>query len=167
MCGRGCVCACACVLPGYTVTSVVSARNGRLIVAGAPRFNHTGKVIIFTLKNSGELTILHSLKGQQVCSARLLTWHMFRTALTSLWGGGRSLWSVRAACVSSWCDEAWCHWQLGLDLQWYWTCEFWDPKFIITWTQIRVSSQFLLFTLFYLPIFFHRFKLNYWFEWTF
>uniref|UniRef100_H2V0X7 Integrin, alpha 11a n=1 Tax=Takifugu rubripes TaxID=31033 RepID=H2V0X7_TAKRU len=53
---------------GYTVTSVVSARNGRLIVAGAPRFNHTGKVIIFTLKNSGELTILHSLKGQQIGS---------------------------------------------------------------------------------------------------
>lgn len=51
---------------GYTVTSVVSARNGRLLVAGAPRFNHTGKVIIFTLKNSGNLTILHSLKGQQV-----------------------------------------------------------------------------------------------------
>eukprot|EP00064_Thunnus_orientalis_P015478 superscaffoldBa00002872_g15531 len=50
---------------GYTVTSVVSARNGRLLVAGAPRFNHTGKVIIFTLKNSGNLTILHSLKGQQ------------------------------------------------------------------------------------------------------
>lgn len=54
------------VLPGYAVTSVVSARSGRLLVAGAPRFNHTGKVIIFTLKNTGNLTILHSLKGQQV-----------------------------------------------------------------------------------------------------
>ncbi|XP_069561725.1 integrin alpha-11a [Brachyistius frenatus] len=53
---------------GYTVTSVVSAINGRLLVAGAPRFNHTGKVIIFTLKNSGNLTILHSLKGQQIGS---------------------------------------------------------------------------------------------------
>nr|XP_020461334.1 integrin alpha-11 isoform X1 [Monopterus albus] len=53
---------------GYTVTSVVSARNGRLLVAGAPRFNHTGKVIVFTLKNSGNLTILHSLKGQQIGS---------------------------------------------------------------------------------------------------
>lgn len=51
---------------GYTVTSVVSAKNGRLLVAGAPRFNHTGKVIVFTLNNSGNLTILHSLKGQQV-----------------------------------------------------------------------------------------------------
>uniref|UniRef100_A0A8C1MPZ4 Integrin, alpha 11a n=1 Tax=Cyprinus carpio TaxID=7962 RepID=A0A8C1MPZ4_CYPCA len=53
---------------GYTVTSVVSARSGQLYVAGAPRFNHTGKVIIFTLKNTGELTILHSLKGQQIGS---------------------------------------------------------------------------------------------------
>ncbi|KAF3686674.1 Integrin alpha-11 Precursor [Channa argus] len=53
---------------GYTVTSVVSAKNGRLLVAGAPRFNHTGKVIIFTLKNSGNLTILHALKGQQIGS---------------------------------------------------------------------------------------------------
>ncbi|XP_037547485.1 integrin alpha-11a [Nematolebias whitei] len=53
---------------GYTVTSVVSSRNGRLLVAGAPRFNHTGKVIIFTLNNSGNLTILHSLKGHQIGS---------------------------------------------------------------------------------------------------
>lgn len=54
------------VVLGYTVTSVVSARSGQLYVAGAPRFNHTGKVIIFTLKNTGELTILYSLKGHQV-----------------------------------------------------------------------------------------------------
>ncbi|XP_064168398.1 integrin alpha-11 isoform X2 [Anguilla rostrata] len=53
---------------GYTVTSVVSAKSGRLFVAGAPRFNHTGKVIIFTLKNNGNLTILLSLKGQQIGS---------------------------------------------------------------------------------------------------
>uniref|UniRef100_A0A672PXN9 Integrin alpha-11-like n=1 Tax=Sinocyclocheilus grahami TaxID=75366 RepID=A0A672PXN9_SINGR len=53
---------------GYTVTSVVSAHSGQLYVAGAPRFNHTGKVIIFTLNNTGELTILHSLNGQQIGS---------------------------------------------------------------------------------------------------
>ncbi|KPP76244.1 hypothetical protein Z043_104423 [Scleropages formosus] len=51
---------------GYTVSSVVSAKDGRLFVAGAPRFNHTGKVIIFTLTNTGNLTIIHSLKGHQV-----------------------------------------------------------------------------------------------------
>ncbi len=59
------------VFVGYTVTSVVSARSGQLYVAGAPRFNHTGKVIIFTLKNTGELTILHSLKGQQVMKLKI------------------------------------------------------------------------------------------------
>ncbi|KAF7649229.1 hypothetical protein LDENG_00144830 [Lucifuga dentata] len=53
---------------GYTVNSMVSARNGRLLVAGAPRFNHTGKVIIFTLKNTGNLTILDSLEGEQIGS---------------------------------------------------------------------------------------------------
>ncbi|XP_077444136.1 integrin alpha-11a isoform X1 [Stigmatopora argus] len=53
---------------GYTVTSLISAKNGRLLVSGAPRFNHTGKVIIFTLTSPGNLTILHSLKGQQIGS---------------------------------------------------------------------------------------------------
>uniref|UniRef100_A0A8C1KZK3 Integrin, alpha 11b n=1 Tax=Cyprinus carpio TaxID=7962 RepID=A0A8C1KZK3_CYPCA len=51
---------------GYTVSSVVSAQHGQLYVAGAPRFNHTGKVIIFTLTNSGNLTILYSLSGSQI-----------------------------------------------------------------------------------------------------
>ncbi|KAJ8406427.1 hypothetical protein AAFF_G00300010 [Aldrovandia affinis] len=53
---------------GYAVTSVVSAKSGRLYVAGAPRFNHTGKVIIFTLTNNGSMTILHALRGQQIGS---------------------------------------------------------------------------------------------------
>ncbi|KAL4622748.1 integrin alpha-11-like isoform X1 [Arapaima gigas] len=53
---------------GYTVTSVVVSRAGRLYVSGAPRFNHTGKVIIFTMRNNGNLTILQSLKGQQIGS---------------------------------------------------------------------------------------------------
>uniref|UniRef100_A0A8C1J8M9 Integrin, alpha 11b n=1 Tax=Cyprinus carpio TaxID=7962 RepID=A0A8C1J8M9_CYPCA len=51
---------------GYMVSSVISAQHGQLYVAGAPRFNHTGKVVIFTLTNSGNLTILYSLYGQQV-----------------------------------------------------------------------------------------------------
>uniref|UniRef100_A0A672P7J4 Integrin subunit alpha 11 n=1 Tax=Sinocyclocheilus grahami TaxID=75366 RepID=A0A672P7J4_SINGR len=53
---------------GYMVSSVVSAQHGQLYVAGAPRFNHTGKVVIFTLTNSGNLTILYSLYGQQIGS---------------------------------------------------------------------------------------------------
>uniref|UniRef100_A0A8C1UIU7 Integrin, alpha 11b n=1 Tax=Cyprinus carpio TaxID=7962 RepID=A0A8C1UIU7_CYPCA len=53
---------------GYMVSSVISAQHGQLYVAGAPRFNHTGKVVIFTLTNSGNLTILYSLYGQQIGS---------------------------------------------------------------------------------------------------
>nr|XP_055049369.1 integrin alpha-11 [Misgurnus anguillicaudatus] len=53
---------------GYMVSSVVSAQHGELYVAGAPRFNHTGKVVIFTLNNRGNLTMLYSLYGQQIGS---------------------------------------------------------------------------------------------------
>ncbi|KAF7648831.1 hypothetical protein LDENG_00151080, partial [Lucifuga dentata] len=53
---------------GYSVGSMISSRGSQLYVAGAPRFNHTGKVIIFTLKNTGNLTILHALLGQQIGS---------------------------------------------------------------------------------------------------
>uniref|UniRef100_H3B732 Integrin subunit alpha 11 n=1 Tax=Latimeria chalumnae TaxID=7897 RepID=H3B732_LATCH len=53
---------------GYTVSSVMTANEGMLYVAGAPRFNHTGKVIIFKLNNNGNLTILQSLKGEQIGS---------------------------------------------------------------------------------------------------
>lgn len=52
--------------PGYSVGSLVSSRGSQLYVAGAPRFNHTGKVIVFTLKNTGNLTILQALLGEQV-----------------------------------------------------------------------------------------------------
>uniref|UniRef100_A0A3P9IL96 VWFA domain-containing protein n=1 Tax=Oryzias latipes TaxID=8090 RepID=A0A3P9IL96_ORYLA len=53
---------------GYSVSSLVSSRGSQFYVAGAPRFNHTGKVIIFTLKNSGNLTILRALLGEQIGS---------------------------------------------------------------------------------------------------
>ncbi|KAM4734210.1 integrin alpha-11-like [Anableps anableps] len=53
---------------GYSVDAVMSSRGSQLYVAGAPRFNHTGKVIIFTLKNNGNLTILQALLGQQIGS---------------------------------------------------------------------------------------------------
>uniref|UniRef100_UPI0037E82807 integrin alpha-11 n=1 Tax=Semicossyphus pulcher TaxID=241346 RepID=UPI0037E82807 len=53
---------------GYSVGSLISSRGSQLYVAGAPRFNHTGKVIVFTLKNTGNLTILHALLGEQIGS---------------------------------------------------------------------------------------------------
>lgn len=54
------------VLPGYSVGSLISADGSQLYTAGAPRFNHTGKVIVFTLKNSGNLTVRQALLGEQV-----------------------------------------------------------------------------------------------------
>ncbi|EMP36030.1 Integrin alpha-11, partial [Chelonia mydas] len=53
---------------GYTVTSVMSPKHGRIYVAGAPRFNHTGKAIIFTMHSNRNLTIHQSLKGEQIGS---------------------------------------------------------------------------------------------------
>lgn len=53
-------------LAGYTVTSVVSSKQGRVYVAGAPRFNHTGKVILFTMHSNRSLTIHQALRGEQV-----------------------------------------------------------------------------------------------------
>ncbi|XP_007908210.2 integrin alpha-11a [Callorhinchus milii] len=53
---------------GYTINSVTLAPKRRWYVAGAPRFNHTGKVVLFTMKNNGSVTIRQSLKGQQIGS---------------------------------------------------------------------------------------------------
>ncbi|KFV77427.1 Integrin alpha-11, partial [Struthio camelus australis] len=62
---------------GYTVSSVISAERERVYVAGAPRFNHTGKVIIFTMHNNRNLTIHQSLKGEQVKSRPPRLLHCF------------------------------------------------------------------------------------------
>ncbi|NXJ38578.1 ITA11 protein, partial [Ciconia maguari] len=53
---------------GYTVSSVTSTKHERIYVAGAPRFNHTGKVIIFSMHNNRNLTIHQALKGEQIGS---------------------------------------------------------------------------------------------------
>lgn len=53
------------------MTSVVSSRQGRVYVAGAPRFNHTGKVILFSMHNNRSLTIHQALRGEQVMEGRL------------------------------------------------------------------------------------------------
>ncbi|KAI1235273.1 hypothetical protein IHE44_0002915 [Lamprotornis superbus] len=53
---------------GYTVSSVVSTEHERIYVAGAPRFNHTGKVILFNMHSNRNLTIHQALKGEQIGS---------------------------------------------------------------------------------------------------
>ncbi|KAJ8354841.1 hypothetical protein SKAU_G00224080 [Synaphobranchus kaupii] len=53
---------------GYTVSSVVVKNGRRLYIAGAPRFKHKGKVILFDLKSSGDVTITQALNGEQIGS---------------------------------------------------------------------------------------------------
>lgn len=55
-----------CVCVGYTVSSVVVGDWRRLYVAGAPRFKHKGKVILFELSNDGDVNIAQALNGEQV-----------------------------------------------------------------------------------------------------
>ncbi|NWU95774.1 ITA11 protein, partial [Upupa epops] len=53
---------------GYTVSSVISTKHEWVYVAGAPRFNHTGKVILFSMHSNRNLTIHQALKGEQIGS---------------------------------------------------------------------------------------------------
>ncbi|NWV76178.1 ITA11 protein, partial [Dasyornis broadbenti] len=53
---------------GYTVSSVVTPERQRIYVAGAPRFNHTGKVILFSMDGARNLSIRQALNGQQIGS---------------------------------------------------------------------------------------------------
>ncbi|KAF3691974.1 Integrin alpha-10 Precursor [Channa argus] len=53
---------------GYTVSSVVVGDWRRLYVAGAPRFKHKGKVILFELTNEGNVNIVQALNGEQIGS---------------------------------------------------------------------------------------------------
>ncbi|XP_074837530.1 integrin alpha-10 [Carettochelys insculpta] len=53
---------------GYAVSSV-RLRNGKcLYVAGAPRFKHKGKVILFEMSNRGHVVISQALTGEQIGS---------------------------------------------------------------------------------------------------
>lgn len=51
---------------GYTVSSVIVGDWRRLYVAGAPRFKHKGKVILFDLTPEGDVIITQALNGEQV-----------------------------------------------------------------------------------------------------
>uniref|UniRef100_A0AAZ3RNC8 VWFA domain-containing protein n=1 Tax=Oncorhynchus tshawytscha TaxID=74940 RepID=A0AAZ3RNC8_ONCTS len=53
---------------GYTVSSVIVGDWRRLYVAGAPRFKHKGKVILFELSDNGDVNIAQALNGEQIGS---------------------------------------------------------------------------------------------------
>uniref|UniRef100_A0A8C8ABW7 Uncharacterized protein n=1 Tax=Otus sunia TaxID=257818 RepID=A0A8C8ABW7_9STRI len=53
---------------GYAVSSLRLPRGRRLYVAGAPRFQHKGKVILFELDTAGTVTVAQALTGEQIGS---------------------------------------------------------------------------------------------------
>uniref|UniRef100_A0A8C0J0I4 Integrin subunit alpha 10 n=1 Tax=Chelonoidis abingdonii TaxID=106734 RepID=A0A8C0J0I4_CHEAB len=53
---------------GYAVSSVRLRNKKCLYVAGAPRFKHKGKVILFEMSNSGRVVISQALTGEQIGS---------------------------------------------------------------------------------------------------
>lgn len=48
------------------MSSVIVGDWKRLYVAGAPRFKHKGKVILFELSEDGDVNIAQALNGEQV-----------------------------------------------------------------------------------------------------
>ncbi|XP_009465389.1 PREDICTED: integrin alpha-10 [Nipponia nippon] len=54
---------------GYAVSSLRLQGGQRLYVAGAPRFQHKGKVILFELDAVGTVTVAQALTGEQVGAA--------------------------------------------------------------------------------------------------
>ncbi|NXD28948.1 ITA10 protein, partial [Spelaeornis formosus] len=53
---------------GYSVSSLQLAGGQRLLVAGAPRFQHKGEVVLFQLNPTGTVTVAQALMGEQIGS---------------------------------------------------------------------------------------------------
>ncbi|NWV42187.1 ITA10 protein, partial [Grantiella picta] len=53
---------------GYSVSSLQLPGGRRLFVAGAPRFQHKGKVVLFQLNPTGTVTVAQALMGEQIGS---------------------------------------------------------------------------------------------------
>ncbi|NWT49121.1 ITA10 protein, partial [Chroicocephalus maculipennis] len=53
---------------GYAVSSLRLPGGQRLYVAGAPRFQHKGKVILFQMDTTGTVTVAQALTGEQIGS---------------------------------------------------------------------------------------------------
>ncbi|KAK1345393.1 hypothetical protein QTO34_014105 [Cnephaeus nilssonii] len=52
---------------GYTVNSATVPGGGVLYIAGQPRYNHTGQVIVYRMEG-GDVRILQALRGEQIGS---------------------------------------------------------------------------------------------------
>lgn len=63
------MCLCVFFIPGYSVTTV-SDRSTEYFVAGAPRSNHSGQVIVYTVGAQKQLSVIDSERGKQVPRTR-------------------------------------------------------------------------------------------------
>lgn len=64
----------------------------RLYVAGAPRFKHKGKVILFELSDDGDVNIAQALNGEQVTrSSSVCPPPLFFRSFLSVYGSEREL----------------------------------------------------------------------------
>lgn len=55
---------------GYAVTTM-SDRSTEYFVAGAPRSNHSGQVIVYTVGGQKQLSVVDSERGKQVPGAQV------------------------------------------------------------------------------------------------
>lgn len=71
------------------MSSVIVGDWKRLYVAGAPRFKHKGKVILFELSDDGDVNIAQSLNGEQVmvCVCVFRAFSPFQKLSVSVYGG--------------------------------------------------------------------------------
>ncbi|XP_051918216.1 integrin alpha-11-like isoform X2 [Hippocampus zosterae] len=53
---------------GYSLGSLLGSGGSEVVLAGAPRFNHSGKVVSFTLDRRGNVEVLQALVGEQMGS---------------------------------------------------------------------------------------------------
>lgn len=54
-------------LLGYSVASISTGKSVHF-VAGAPRANYTGQIVLYSVNESGNITVIQSHRGDQVNS---------------------------------------------------------------------------------------------------
>lgn len=71
------------VSSGYDVQSA-STPDGVLYITGAPRYNHTGRVVIYRLNEMNKIVVSQILKGEQVSPLHVDVWNLSSVCLKSL-----------------------------------------------------------------------------------
>lgn len=76
-------------LLGYSVASI-STGTGVHFVAGAPRANYTGQIVLYRVSESGNVTVVQAHRGDQVESlTEKATWIAGRAGAGGRWWDGR------------------------------------------------------------------------------